>query len=103
MAIRRTAKDAPRLVAGRKGLVSVVDAMIQALWKETGRARRGELGENWPALTIAEIHEEASRVRQKEIPRTTIRCELYRHQELFERCSTEETVVRYRLTASLRK
>ena len=92
----------PSFVAGRGGLVSIVDALVWALWEAEPGMESGRVG-----LCLGELTEAATRRRGTDVPRASVRCEIYRYERLFERSAPEGgrasgasvRHVRYRLTS----
>ena len=97
MAIRNS-KDLPppSIVRGRKGGMSIADALVAALWNPTPNSH------DWPERTIEELRIDASRRLGYEIPNSTIRSALYTTTDTFERCSAQSLRAVYRLTKRIK-
>lgn len=87
-------KQVPSFGPGRRGGTSVVDAIARTLWRTAGK---------WPALTIQEIRVGVSEELGYDVPSSTVRSELYRRDDVFERVAPTEGRVHYRLTAQARR
>ena len=87
-------EDLPSFVPGRKGGLSVVDALARALWHESGV---------WPSRTIRELKDLISIMLRYDVPSSTVRSELYRHKDVFERKKSDGGPVTYQLTKTARR
>src|SRR5690242_4929846 len=94
---RARADKPPFFVPGRRGGLSVVDAMVRALWEKPGSERQ------WPSMSIRELREQASLTLGYSVPPSSVRSSLYAHPDVFERCSVPPGRVAYRLTGGARK
>lgn len=92
-------RTAPSFVKGRRGGLSVIDAMVRALWVR--KVRGGEYV--WPCLPIGEICDTVARKLGYDIPSSTVRSELYRKTDIFEKNSADGSKVTYRLTGWARR
>ena len=88
---RRT-KAAPSFVKGRKGQISVVDCLVNALWKQGDSP--------WPESTFGELRASVSKLQNYPVAPATIRSSVYQHLDIFERA--ECAPVRWRLTTRAR-
>lgn len=86
----------PSFISGRRGGLSVVDAMVEALWRSSNDAQ-------WPCLTIPVLLDKISGRLGYEVPSSTVRSSLYTHTDIFEREQRSNKKVSYRLTAWARK
>ena len=86
---RQELDDIPEFVKGRKGQLSVVDAMVRSLWL----TQDGE----WPEKTFDEIRIAVSTLQGYPISSSTIRASTYQHSDVFERVGKKRPI-RLRLT-----
>jgi len=89
------ASSPPSYIRGRKGAVSVVDAVVAALW-------RAHDGKDWPTRSLAELRAAVSATLGYAVAASTVRASVYDHPELFEK-DPRGDAPRYRLTAKVRK
>ena len=80
MPVRRTT-DIPRFVPGRRGGISVVDALVQVLWN----TKRPKDREQWPAKSFNTLAAEVSSIVGYQLTSSTVRSSIYGHMELFEK------------------
>lgn len=88
---------APQFVAGRRGGVSVVDALVRSLWQTAGR---NDI-ENWPSKTFGTLAAEASSVVGYRLRSSTVRSAVYGHIDLFEK-DERDGVLKWRLSKKAR-
>lgn len=81
----------PSIVPGRRGGLSVADAIVQLLWP---------INSSSSGLRIAELVEKCSKMLGYKVKDHTIRSVLYRHAGIFEKSSETGKKVVYRLTKS---
>lgn len=75
----KTVSHPPSFAKSRRGhSVSVLDAIVQSLWRTSSRAQ-------WPQLTFSEITQRASGIVSYEVKAPAVRGYMYRRPELFER------------------
>ena len=88
----RPAGSPPRLVRGRRGGKSIVDALVKALWWDAMDDRQ------WPVRTIPALRDEVSRQLNYDAPPSSVRSTLYSRTDVFERTQVLGQGVAYRLT-----
>jgi hypothetical protein len=88
----------PSFVRGRKGRLSVVDCLVQALWKTEADGK-----EIWPEDSFQELRERVTKMQGYRVTPSTIRSSVYEHDDLFERVRTRDGSLRWRLTKTARK
>lgn len=75
----KTVSKPPSFAKSRRGnSVSMLDAIVQSLWRTSARAQ-------WPRLTFAEITQRVSAIVGYEVKAPAVRGYVYRRPELFER------------------
>ena len=83
--------DVPSFAKSRRGnSVSVLDAIVCALWRKQG-------GRSWPALSFSEIREQVSATMGYEVKAPAIRGYIYRRPDIFERAEGVQKSI-WRLT-----
>lgn len=88
-------RDLPSFAKSRRGnTVSVLDAIVQAMWPASPRVE-------WPSLTFGEIRQRASTIVGYEVKAPAVRGYVYRRPELFERLEVDSQI-RWRLSDSVR-
>lgn len=95
MPLKRKSVSVPSFVRGRKGQTSVIDCLVELLWK-------GENDDAWPARTFNDLRERVSKMQGYHVTSSTIRSSVYDHSDLFERAKTPGQL-RWRLTKQARK
>jgi hypothetical protein len=99
--LRRQSKanksEAPSVVKGRKGRVSVLDCMVKSLW-----ATESAKAAVWPAKTFRQLTEDVAALRGYPVPSSTVRSIIYRHSDLFERTEKNEAIL-YSLSEKARQ
>jgi hypothetical protein len=81
----------------RRGyLISVIDAIVRSLWKSPTAIE-------WPAKTYDELCHDASEITGRELSSALIRCTIYGHMDLLERCSNKEGPLKWKLSKSARR
>jgi hypothetical protein len=88
----------PRLVAGRRGGISIVDALVEALWLRRAERNQSGSGEEWPSLGLEELHKYVLDCLKYNVASASVRSAIYNHPEIFERASTSAGRVAYRLS-----
>jgi hypothetical protein len=86
----------PSVVRGRKGGISVADALVAALWNPSGNSS------DWPERTLEDLRIEVTRRLGYGILDSTVRSALYTNSTIFERCGTKSQRVLYRLTKTIK-
>jgi hypothetical protein len=89
---------APRFVAGRRGGISVVDALVRVLWSDAKSSDSSQ----WPAKDFNTLALEASKVIGYRLSASTVRSAIYGHEELFDRASEHEQGLLWRLSLKAR-
>ena len=80
----------PSFVKGRKGHVSVVDCMVQTLWRTNDGG--------WPERTFEELRATVSTMQGYHVTSSTIRSSVYQYPTLFERVEAKNGSLRWKLT-----
>ena len=88
---------APQFVAGRRGGISVVDALVRSLWR---RPSRSDV-KDWPSKTFGTLAAEASSIVGYQLTSPTVRSAIYGRMDLFER-DEQDGVLRWRLSEKAR-
>jgi hypothetical protein len=97
---QRKTTQPPVLVVGRRGGISVLDAIVRGLWN--GDAAR-ECDSDWPTKRLVDIRDSVAKALGYDIAESTVRSAIYNHPELFEKSKDGGPGVRYRLSASFRR
>jgi hypothetical protein len=88
-------RDLPSFAKSRRGnVVSVLDAIVQAMWPASPPVER-------PSLTFGEITQRASTIVGYEVKAPAIRGYAYRRPDLFDRLEVDSQI-RWRLSDSVR-
>ncbi len=82
---KRRTDGPPRLVHGRKGAPSIVDALLSILWNPHPKDTN-----DWPVLSIADLRSKVSKILQYEVASSTVRSGLYSRPDVFKRCKSED-------------
>jgi hypothetical protein len=91
----KKALDIPSFAKSRRGnTVSVLDAIVQAMWPSGPRS-------DWPNLTFGELTQRASTIVGYEVKAPAVRGYVYRRPDLFERLEVGSQV-RWRLSSKVR-
>lgn len=90
-----TPAELPRFAAGRKGVLSLLDAIIRTLWQSDDR---GE----WPTMSLIDVNARVSKMLGYEVPSSSIRSTVYNHLDLFTKSASPGIRVRYSLSAKVR-
>jgi hypothetical protein len=88
---------APSFVTGRRGGISVVDALVRSLWQETSRRDV----EGWPSKTFGTLATEASSIVGYQLTPSTVRSAIYGRIDLFEK-DEQDGALRWRLSKKAR-
>lgn len=100
VAKKRKTQQPPILLVGRRGGISVVDAIVRVLWNgDTGP----EHDSAWPVMRFAEIRDAVTRQLGYNVSDSTVRSAVYKHPELFEKSKEVSSGVRYRLSMNFRR
>lgn len=89
--------EIPQFVPGRRGGISVVDAVVRALW---GDASPND-AERWPAKTFNALVTETSAIVGYELTSSTVRSAIYGHMDLFDK-DESDGALRWRLSKKAR-
>jgi hypothetical protein len=84
----------PSFKKGRKGRGSLVDCIVMLLWKEDSG--------KWPAKTFDVLQQELSRIQRYTVAASTVRSAVYSAADLFERDTTDEGRLVWRLSKMAR-
>ncbi len=69
--------------------------MAELLWRKDDAA-------DWPALSFATLREEVAKMQGYAVSATTIRSTVYQRTDVFEKVTSEDGSVRWRLTKAAR-
>ncbi len=95
---QRVRSAPPTFIQGRKGGVSIVDAMVRALWVRSDADGK----DDWPSLSLVDLQERASRALGYDVPSSSVRSSVYSHPDIFEKCTLAGAKVAYRLSPAAR-
>lgn len=91
--VKQGSTEIPRFVPGRRGGISVVDALARALWS----AKRPKDGGDWPAKTFRTLVAEASSIVGYQLTSSTVRSAIYGRMDLFEK-DEQDGALKWRLS-----
>lgn len=90
--MERDTKKIPSIATGRRGGMSVADAIVISLWVDSSNNL------DWPELSISMIVEKCQEELGYAVKDCTVRSILYRHEEVFEKERVANKGLVYRLS-----